>query len=93
MAQVSDPPRVRVRTVGDIRQQAVQEAIRRTSRAREEPFRRTHRGNSPSGARLIADPLRDFGCDEIVEGVGGTGVAGVVRGTRSAGSVILELRS
>ena len=31
-------------------------------------------------AGFVAGKLRDFGCDEVVEGVGGTGVVGVIRG-------------
>lgn len=36
-------------------------------------------------AARVAELLRDFGCDEVVEGVGQTGVVGVIRG-REAGS-------
>ena len=39
-------------------------------------------------AGLIADLLRDFGCDEVVEGIGGTGVVGLIRGARAQGPVI-----
>ncbi|MEO1549832.1 MAG: amidohydrolase, partial [Pseudomonadota bacterium] len=38
-------------------------------------------------AAFVADKLRAFGCDEVVEGVGRTGVVGVIRGTAS-GDVI-----
>ncbi len=31
-------------------------------------------------AGFVAGKLREFGCDEVVEGVGGTGVVGVIRG-------------
>ena len=31
-------------------------------------------------SKLIADKLRDFGVDEVVTGVGGTGVVGIIRG-------------
>lgn len=31
-------------------------------------------------AGLVADLLREFGCDEVVEGIGRTGVVGVIRG-------------
>jgi hippurate hydrolase len=40
-------------------------------------------------AALVAARLRDFGCDEVVEGIGRTGVVGVIRGkTDTAGRVI-----
>ncbi len=29
-------------------------------------------------AKVVADKLRDFGCDEVVEGIGRTGVVGVI---------------
>ena len=31
-------------------------------------------------AALVADKLREFGCDEVVTGFGGTGVVGVIKG-------------
>src|SRR5262249_13581250 len=37
-------------------------------------------------AGTVADKLRSFGCDEVVTGIGRTGVVGVIRGARSAGS-------
>ncbi len=36
-------------------------------------------------AALVADRLREFGCDEVVTGLGRTGVVGVIRGNRPAG--------
>lgn len=40
-------------------------------------------------APLVAEKLRAFGCDEVVTGIGGTGVVGVIRGrTDSRGHVI-----
>src|SRR5689334_12019801 len=40
-------------------------------------------------AGIVADKLRAFGCDEVVTGLGRTGVVGVIRGrTDSAGRVI-----
>jgi hippurate hydrolase len=38
-------------------------------------------------AGLVADRLREFGCDEVVTGIGRTGVVGVIRG-RSPGRAI-----
>ncbi|MCL6284013.1 M20 family metallopeptidase [Ruegeria sp. 2012CJ41-6] len=44
----------------------------------------THRTSA-----LVADKLRAFGCDEVVTGIGRTGVVGVIKGkTDSAGKVI-----
>jgi amidohydrolase len=40
-------------------------------------------------AAKVADLLRDFGCDEVVTGIGRTGVVGVIKGkTDTAGRVI-----
>ncbi|MBR1226200.1 MULTISPECIES: M20 aminoacylase family protein [unclassified Bradyrhizobium] len=36
-------------------------------------------------AALVADRLREFGCDEVVTGIGRTGVVGVIKGNRPAG--------
>ena len=36
-------------------------------------------------ASTVADKLRSFGCDEVVTGIGRTGVVGVIRGSRAAG--------
>ncbi|MEP1497467.1 M20 aminoacylase family protein [Pseudophaeobacter sp.] len=44
----------------------------------------THRTSA-----LVADKLKEFGCDEIVTGIGRTGVVGVIKGkTDTAGKVI-----
>lgn len=39
-------------------------------------------------AAFVADRLREFGCDEVVTGLGRTGVVGLIRGAKGAGSVI-----
>ncbi|SEL10874.1 M20 aminoacylase family protein [Jannaschia helgolandensis] len=39
-------------------------------------------------SRIVADKLRDFGCDEVVEGIGRTGVVGVIKGKTGSGKVI-----
>ena len=39
-------------------------------------------------ARFVADKLRSFGCDEVVEGIGRTGVVGIIRGTRGSGPTV-----
>jgi amidohydrolase len=37
-------------------------------------------------AGTVADKLMSFGCDEVVTGIGRTGVVGVIRGAKGAGS-------
>src|ERR1700758_5206114 len=39
-------------------------------------------------AGIVADRLREFGCDEVVTGIGRTGVVGVIRGRKPAGTGI-----
>lgn len=39
-------------------------------------------------ARFVEDKLRGFGCDEIVTGLGRTGVVGMIHGRHGTGSVI-----
>ncbi len=39
-------------------------------------------------AGIVAAKLRDFGCDEVVEGIGRTGVVGVIRGQGAGGRTI-----
>ncbi|WGH78139.1 M20 aminoacylase family protein [Jannaschia ovalis] len=39
-------------------------------------------------SKLVADRLREFGCDEVVEGIGRTGVVGVIRGKQESERVI-----
>ncbi|MCE8008859.1 M20 aminoacylase family protein [Aestuariivita sp.] len=59
-------------------------AWRRDIHAHPEILYDTHRTSA-----LVADKLRDFGCDEVVTGIGRTGVVGVIRGkTDTKGSVI-----
>src|SRR5881392_1140216 len=36
-------------------------------------------------AATVAEKLKSFGCDEVVTGIGRTGVVGVIRGTKSQG--------
>src|SRR3954452_14901954 len=36
-------------------------------------------------AAFVADRLREFGCDEVVAGIGQTGVVGVIKGSKPAG--------
>ena len=35
-------------------------------------------------AGVVAEKLRQFGCDEVVEGIGRTGVVGVIKGKLSS---------
>ena len=37
-------------------------------------------------AAFVADRLREFGCDEVVTGIGKTGVVGVIKGSKPANS-------
>ncbi len=39
-------------------------------------------------AASVADKLKSFGCDEVVTGMGRTGVVGVIRGRKSGGKVV-----
>ncbi|MEO1611145.1 MAG: M20 aminoacylase family protein [Pseudomonadota bacterium] len=43
-------------------------------------------------AEIVARELRAFGCDEVVEGIGRTGVVGIIKG-RKAGDRVIGLRS
>jgi amidohydrolase len=44
-------------------------------------------------AGIVADRLRAFGCDEVVTGIGRTGVVGVIRGRNSASGKVIGLRA
>ena len=44
-------------------------------------------------AGIVADKLREFGCDEVVRGIGRTGVVGVIRGRKSTSGKIIGLRA
>ena len=39
-------------------------------------------------AAFVADKLREFGCDEVVPGIGRTGVVGIIRGHRPGNRTI-----
>ena len=39
-------------------------------------------------AGIVAEKLRDFGCDEVIEGIGRTGVVGVIHGSKGDGQGI-----
>ncbi len=44
-------------------------------------------------AGVVAEKLREFGCDEVVEGIGRTGVVGVIRGKSTGSGRVVGLRA
>jgi len=44
-------------------------------------------------AGAVAELLKSFGCDEVVPGIGKTGVVGVIRGRKPGGSKVIALRA
>jgi amidohydrolase len=44
-------------------------------------------------AGIVADKLKAFGCDEVVPGVGKTGVVGVIRGRKTVSGKVVGLRA
>ena len=44
-------------------------------------------------AGIVADKLRAFGCDEVVPGIGKTGVVGVIKGRKTASGQVVGLRA
>jgi hippurate hydrolase len=44
-------------------------------------------------AGVVADKLRAFGCDEVVTGIGRTGVVGVIRGRNASSGKVIGLRA
>ncbi len=44
-------------------------------------------------AGIVAEKLRAFGCDEVIEGVGRTGVVGVIRGRETGSGKVLGMRA
>ncbi len=44
-------------------------------------------------AASVAEKLRAFGCDEVVTGIGRTGVVGVIRGRKGTGGKTIALRA
>ena len=44
-------------------------------------------------AGVVAAKLREFGCDEVVEGIGQTGVVGVIKGQSTASGRVIALRA
>src|SRR5690606_28701465 len=44
-------------------------------------------------AGLVADKLKAFGCDEVVTGIGRTGVVGVIKGRKPGKGKVIGLRA
>ena len=44
-------------------------------------------------AGVVAEKLKSFGCDEVVTGIGRTGVVGVIRGKKGGGNRTIGLRA
>jgi amidohydrolase len=44
-------------------------------------------------AGIVADKLRAFGCDEVVPGIGKTGVVGVIKGRKAGSGMVVGLRA
>jgi amidohydrolase len=44
-------------------------------------------------AGMVADKLKAFGCDEVVPGIGRTGVVGVIRGRKAASGRVIGMRA
>ncbi len=48
----------------------------------------THRTSA-----LVKDKLKEFGCDEVIEGIGKTGVVGVINGQTNKSGKVIGLRA
>ena len=44
-------------------------------------------------AALVAEKLKEFGCDEVVQGIGQTGVVGIIRGRKVSSNKVIGLRA
>ncbi|MBO9466055.1 amidohydrolase [Tropicibacter sp. R15_0] len=44
-------------------------------------------------AQVVAEKLKEFGCDEIVTGIGRTGVVGVIKGRETGSGKVIGLRA
>jgi hippurate hydrolase len=44
-------------------------------------------------AEIVAAKLREFGCDEVAEGIGRTGIVGLIRGRSDTGGRVVGLRA
>jgi amidohydrolase len=63
-------------------------AWRRDIHAHPEILFDTHRTSA-----LVAEKLREFGCDEVVEGIGRTGVVGVIKGRENGSGRVIGMRA
>jgi len=63
-------------------------AWRRDMHAHPEILFETHRTSA-----LVADRLREFGCDEVVTGIGRTGVVGIINGRTNVSGRTIGLRA
>ncbi|MFT5869064.1 MAG: amidohydrolase [Paracoccaceae bacterium] len=61
---------------------------RRDLHAHPEILFETHRTSA-----LVADKLKEFGCDEIVTGLGRTGVVGIIKGKQNTSGKVIGLRA
>ena len=61
---------------------------RRDIHAHPEILYETHRTSA-----LVADKLTTFGCDEVVTGIGRTGVVGLIKGRQSGSGKVIGLRA
>ena len=61
---------------------------RRDIHAHPEILYETHRTSA-----LVAEKLREFGCDEVVTGIGRTGVVGLIRGKSNSSGRVIGLRA
>ncbi len=62
--------------------------IRQDIHAHPEILFETHRTSA-----LVAERLRAIGCDEVVEGIGRTGVVGVIKGQKAGSGRVVGLRA
>ncbi len=44
-------------------------------------------------AAIVAEKLKAFGCDEVVTGIGKTGVVGVIRGRKTGSTKVIGMRA
>ena len=63
-------------------------AWRRDIHAHPEILYDTHRTSA-----LVAERLKEFGCDEVVTGIGRTGVVGVIKGKTDSKGAVIGLRA
>ncbi|MGR3714688.1 MAG: M20 aminoacylase family protein [Shimia sp.] len=61
---------------------------RRDIHTHPEVLYETHRTSA-----LVAEKLRAFGCDEVVTGIGRTGVVGIIKGKTNTGNKVIGLRA